>query len=438
MPRKTVRSKTPKTPKTRDPAPLRPNGEPWQVPPVMRDRLKGLVRLYYDMQHLRIGAGNRINPTGEDSEDYLDAEAVEILGKVKKDFEKMEEAIIKVVGRVLRDVPIARWLQAHSGVAECMAGVLLSEISLIPVPSHTKTSAKTRCGCEDPGGVACKDKGYPEPFTTVSKLWKFCGLDTRDGKAPRLEKNVKAGFNPWLRAKVIAVLARNLIKTNSRAEPNEDKLAEINAGRAKKDKPAWTLADWRKEAIRLGFTRRIEFPWMDHAVYVKGPWAPVYYEYRHRLETRRVDVCSGCDGTGARMPPDATAEEKREDKKRVECWNCEGTGGPCAWGCGADHRDAASARYLAKMFIAAFLVEYRTEEGLPVRPSFQEEKQGRAHGGAGAGAGARVRGNGRGGNGRTDAPAPGSMSEEEAEGVDTLDDVSSDLEGGADLGSGAE
>ena len=341
-------------------------GEPWQVLPERQDRLRGCVRMYYDMQALRIAAGNRIEPvSGEMTEPYLDDDSKGTLGRVKADFKALELRIVKVVEAALSGAGIATWLMAIDGIGPCMAGVLLSEISLIPTDRH------------------------PDPFSTVSKLWKFTGLHTgEDGKSVRRKRGERAGFNPWLRAKVTAVLARNLIKTNTRAEPNEERLASINASRQKKaegEGAAYTpitVEGWRKEVVEAGFARRISYPWMSReAVYVRGPWAPIYYENRHRLESRTVDRCMGCEGTGHRADPDASADEKRAAKK-IKCWNCNATGGAAPWGRGPDHRDQAAVRYLAKMFLSAFINEYRRQEGLEVRPSYSEAKLGAPrHGG---------------------------------------------------------
>lgn len=329
-------------------------GQPWQVMPDRADRLRGLVRMYYDMQKLRIAAGNRVGPTGEESEPYLDAEAKDGLDHIRTGFRKMELQVVKVVETALRDVPIARWLTAIDGVGPCMAGVLLSEVSLIPTDRH------------------------PEPFTTISKLWKFTGLHTSNGAAPRRKAGERAGFNPWLRSRIVAVLARNLIKTNTRSEPDEARLAEINARREQAGDAPFSLETWRAATCAAGFATRIEHPWMAHAVYVRGPWARIYYDYRHRKESLTVASCMGCAGTGRRADPDATAEEKRAEhaKNAVVCWNCAGTGGPAPWGRGADHRDQAAVRYLAKMFLGAFLNEYRKQESLVVRPPYAEEKLG--------------------------------------------------------------
>ena len=53
-----------------------------------------------------------------------------------------------------------------------------------------------------------------EGFDNPAKAWKFLGLDVRDnGKSPKREKGVFAGFNSFLRAVAIARIGDPIIKT---------------------------------------------------------------------------------------------------------------------------------------------------------------------------------------------------------------------------------
>lgn len=81
-----------------------------------------------------------------------------------------------------------------------------------------------------------------------------------------------------------------------------------------------------------------------------------YDNYKHRRESMRLP-CVAC-GVDA--------------KKRAKCENCSGTGvGP--WGMSKLHRHNASLRYMTKRFLCDLHREWRTLEGLPVRPPYEAE-----------------------------------------------------------------
>lgn len=46
------------------------------------------------------------------------------------------------------------------------------------------------------------------------------------------------------------------------------------------------------------------------------------------------------------------------------------------WGCSPGHRQKAAVRYAVKMLLLEVWKAWREFEGLPVRPSYHEEKQG--------------------------------------------------------------
>lgn len=169
-----------------------------------------------------------------------------------------------------------------------------------------------------------------ERASTVSKMWRYAGLAVNpDGKAEVRQKGVKLTYNPWLKGKMTKILGECLLRANS-------------------------------------------------------PYRQFYDNYKHRKEHTLVAVCMGCKGTGSLNVKDLEATDpefptKKKPKKSVTCDNCKGTGGPAPWGCSPKHRHTAAMRYMCKMFLQQLWEQWRTIEGLPVRPPYAEEYLNRVH-----------------------------------------------------------
>jgi hypothetical protein len=117
-----------------------------------------------------------------------------------------------------------------------------------------------------------------------------------------------------------------------------------------------------KQATRRGITYD---PWLKSKLFVlaasflraKSPWAEIYRQYRHRLETdpRRVKLTVA------------------EWKKR----HAAGDDTAALWPPG--RIDMASKRYMLKQFLAALWAEWRRLEGLPVTESYHAGVLGHEH-----------------------------------------------------------
>lgn len=168
---------------------------------------------------------------------------------------------------------------------------------------------------------------------TPSSLWSYSGLavDPETGLAVRRKKGVKSNWNPFLKTKMVAVLAGCFMKANS-------------------------------------------------------PWRSYYDNYKHRKQNEQVAVCAGCGGSGRQKPSknkfgDTELEEAKKDEKgTVPCSNCKGTGGPAPWGRSDGHRDLASKRFMVKHFLLALWRKWREVEHMPLVPPYSEAVLGRAHG----------------------------------------------------------
>ena len=162
-----------------------------------------------------------------------------------------------------------------------------------------------------------------ERCETVSQLWSYCGLSVSGGKAQVRKRGEKANYNPFLKTKLIGVMGPCILKCGAEDSDN------------------------------------------------KSPWRKFYDNYKHRKENELVPVCQLCKGEGIWKSKDA--------KEAKACWNCDGTGGPAPWGTGDNHRHNAAMRYMVKMFLKEFHKVWREQEGLPVRPGYEEQYLGRKH-----------------------------------------------------------
>lgn len=212
---------------------------------MLQHDIRVIVRGAYDLQELRIQMGNRIvanfkaklGQAPSESESELDEDAKQILKDIRSSYKKITDGVknfpkhknfvgdeiissftelclvgqyidletdeyrhFKRMEHVLEDVPIyAEYLKHIRGIGPAMAGVIVSEIDI----------SKAR---------------YP------SSLWKYCGIDTAEdgkGRSRRSEHLVKVKyrnkdgvesernsitFNPFLKTKLIGVLANSFIK----------------------------------------------------------------------------------------------------------------------------------------------------------------------------------------------------------------------------------
>lgn len=247
-----------------------------------KELLKQAVRFMYDAQKLRIQSGLR---AGSKTAELNDKQS-EILGKISSNLSDTEKLGLNLVKLALKPFPIYSWLKQQKGVGPMMSGVLISEFDI--------TRAET-----------------------ASQFWSFCGLGVKDGHAQRRRAGEKAGYNPWLKAKVVKVMAECMIKA-------------------------------------------------------KSPWRQFYDNYKHRKQHELVPVCMGCEGTKKRTDP--------KTKKKNTCSNCKGTGKNAPWGKSDAHRHQAAMRYMVKMFLIDFHKNWREIEGLPVRAPYAEAVLGRKHG----------------------------------------------------------
>ena len=150
-----------------------------------------------------------------------------------------------------------------------------------------------------------------EDFANPAKVWKYTGLDVRDGKSPKRERGTFAGYDASLRAVAIARIGDPIIKAP--------------------ESPYRLLYDHRKEATRL-----------THP--------PIMPE----------GECEFCDK--ARGKTKAKRAESRQTRERTTLgFDCSNVGG-IHWTDG--HRHADARRYAVKAVVTDL---WRVENGMQPR-----------------------------------------------------------------------
>ena len=243
----------------------------------MQNDLKTLVRGAYDIQKLRIQTGNRavmnfkskLGLEASEKEETLEDDAKKVMAKIRSSYkkimdnvktfprqkafkgegiistyteiclihsyielEKAEKAHFAKLQNVLYEFPIyVHFLEEVRGVGAAMAGILISEIDI-----HKSE--------------------YP------SSLWKYAGLDVAENGAGRSrrkehlvdyeytnkdgDQDTRKGitFNPFLKSKLIGVLATSFLRSGTIKKEHKD----------------------------------------DPTVYKPGTYGKVYADYKHRIE----------------------------------------------------------------------------------------------------------------------------------------------------------
>jgi hypothetical protein len=295
---------------------------------VRRQNLKTAVRGAYDIQKLRIQMGNRIvgnfkaklgQQPGQ-PEDELDEDGKQILASLRAAFKKITDGVKtfpkqstftgdEVISDYTELCLIAQYidLERYEDQHFRRLGSILNEY-----PIYTQWLEQVKGIGPAMAGVIISEidiskARYP------SSLWKYAGLDVagdgggRSRKAEHLVRREfvnKAGevkqrdsitFNPFLKTKLVGVLASSFLRVKD------------------------------------------------------SPYADVYRDYKHRLESH-VKYQDG---------------QLDEDGKAVK-----GLKG---------HRHNMAMRYMVKRFLVDLYKAWRTIEGLPVAPEYHEAKLGHVH-----------------------------------------------------------
>ena len=148
--------------------------------------LREAVAFSYDLQKLRIQQGNRAGAQSSISPAILDDEKhKKFLGEASDNLSDLEKKSFKEIGRLLKKHEIYNtWLKDQKGVGPAMAGIIVANIDIYKADA-------------------------------VSNIWSYCGLGVVNGKAACREKGKKAGYDPFLKAKMTEVLGGSFLKCKS-------------------------------------------------------------------------------------------------------------------------------------------------------------------------------------------------------------------------------
>lgn len=331
--------------------------EPTNITPLDRERLRCAVRYFYDLQKLRIQAGNRDSDQADPA--VLDHDDKDFLGQQSVGINALEKACLNEIESILDKSPIYNeWLKHQSGCGPTMAGVLISEIDIgnyrqeelkdkkrgFEARLKEENIPRIHHGLKEEIVEIDKRLANIKGCDTVSALWAYAGLavDTETGRAVRRQKGVKSNWNPFLKAKVVFVLGGCLLKASPGTKPP---------------------TKWRK----------------------------IYDGYKHRKGNELVKDCMLCKGTGVLQEDKEVGEVNpatmriTDSKVKIEragdkCYNCDGKKHNVKWGRSDAHRHQAAVRYMVKIFLLELWLKWRELEGLPITEPYSEAKLGIKHG----------------------------------------------------------
>jgi hypothetical protein len=311
--------------------------------------LKKKVRYFYDLQRMRLQASGRLHKRAEGTVIALHEYDLAVLERRAGDIEKLEESALKDVEDHLKRIPFYRDILTdkvrYRGIGPTMAGVLLAEYDitlldtpskawafagLAPVPAYRCTKCHTVVSVEDA-------ENGPQKFS--HPVWADCNkkgvLTLADvyasGKTMKPTKGEKLPYNAFLKTKLVGVLGPVMLQVGKYRCIQCKGLVAQDKKISKKDKKVYCHTE---EACAAGNALS-----SDDVVYSdRPPFVKFYEDYKHRK------LCAG-------------------------------------WGRSDAHRHQAALRYMIKMMLLQLWNDWRAHAGLPIRPSYQEEKLGHTHSG---------------------------------------------------------
>lgn len=162
-----------------------------------RENLKCLVGLKYDYQKMRMQTSQRLLSKGN----ALFSEMPE-MAETKEMTKELEAKIDKLILKELEKFPIyTKFLKDIKGVGPALAGVIISEINIYKA---TTVSKIWQYAGLNPGMIFGKKKIGGETVVTETLI-----------RGDKLTAGYLAPYNPFLKAKLMGVLADCLIKAKS-------------------------------------------------------------------------------------------------------------------------------------------------------------------------------------------------------------------------------
>jgi len=275
------------------------------------------VRLFYDLQAMRIAGNNRGKLKKGEKEGRIVVDLNErdrrFMLRMAGAMEKLEAWALTEIKAIGQQHPMWDWLNAQVGIAETLSGFILAEFD-------------------------------PTRAERPSSFCKFAGLHVEDKRSPHRHKGKKLDWSSRVRAKMIAVLGSRFLMNG-----NETYKAVYDKAKADKLAKIGRCMACDGEGVILSSPRRDESP--------------------ERAEIRIA-------ANSARLH--AFREGSPKQRKKAQCWNCEGKR-TAAWGRGPAHRHAHANRLMVKRFLADLWVAWRGMCKLPIVPPYSERGPGGGH-----------------------------------------------------------
>jgi len=293
MPRKT------KTTKTEAVAPVEgavtepaPPPAPPRTPEQFNLALRRKVRLFYDIQEMRLSAGGRLLKKSPKNPIELHPDDLTKLKARVQELEAAEKHALRDVADHLEEVPFYRDVikadrKRWRGIGPTMAGVILSSFDIAREDTPSKMwafaglapVAASRCkACSTvveplPSG----DFKHPKPQgCTCTSAGKTVTADTvfASGKAARPVAGEKLTYNKWLRTKLCGVLGPVLLQLKSPYREYYDNYKNRKAS------AGWGRSDAHRHAasIRYMIKMLLKDIWLAWREFLKLPIRPSYQE----------------------------------------------------------------------------------------------------------------------------------------------------------------
>lgn len=187
-----------------------------------REFLNKIVTVYYDIQELRIKNSQRSKAAEKLEIIELNREDQESVDIISGSFENLEKLIEKQIKKILKRFGIWNgFLKEVTGIGPMMGGVIISRFNPfddVAPESYSK---------DHDGAYVIKLPDGAEKvmrIRTVSQFWAYAGLHPikikdKEGNikfvAARPVAGEKINYDPWLRSKLLGVLASSFIKSRS-------------------------------------------------------------------------------------------------------------------------------------------------------------------------------------------------------------------------------
>ena len=252
--------------------------------------LKKKVRMFYDLQRMRLQCGGRIQPKAEGNEIQLHEVDQVILENRAKELLIAEKAALRDVQDHLKTMlfytEILSDKSRFKGLGPTMAGVILSEFDI--AREDTASQMWAFAGLAPVPAQRCKKCNHlvepvkdGEGFKHAVKKEAHCGVDVLQrsaiydsGKSMRPKRGEKLPYNAFLKTKLVGVLGPCLIKANSpwRKLYDDYKHRKASAG--------WGTGDAHRHhaAIRYMVKQLLLAIWKDWRAFEDLPVRPSYQE----------------------------------------------------------------------------------------------------------------------------------------------------------------